>query len=301
MADLTAIILAKDEEKNIERCLRSIEGFAARRIVVDSGSTDGTVARARALGAEVRVHPFENYARQFNWALDSLGIGTKWVLRLDADESFPPELCAKLEALLREHADDDVNGIVLEANFYFLGRLIRHGGPKKRKIMVFRRGYGRLEDRRMDEHTVVDGGRVLAPRERFDHYDFKSLDDWIEKMNWYATREMQDYFSAMQSDPSGGALSEKRQAAVRKKKYGLYYRLPMFLRCWMLFVYNYVFRLGFLDGREGFVYHWMYQRWYRTLVDAKIFEQTKFPKPFAATGALGQTDLDAARREAGEQ
>ena len=301
MADLTAIILAKDEEKNIERCLRSIEGFATRRIVVDSGSTDGTVALARRLGAEVRVHPFENYARQFNWALDSLGIETKWVLRLDADECFPPELCAKLEALLREHADDDVNGIVLEANFYFLGRLIRHGGPKKRKIMVFRRGYGRLEDRRMDEHTVVDGGRVLAPRERFDHYDFKDLNAWIEKMNWYATREMQDYFSAMQSDPTGGALSEKRQAATRKKKYGLYYRLPMFLRCWMLFVYNYIFRLGFLDGREGFIYHWMYQRWYRTLVDAKIYEQMKFPKPFAATGALGETDLDAARREAGER
>ena len=64
---------------------------------------------------------------------------------------------------------------MLEANFYFLGRLIRHGGPKKRKIMVFRRGYGRLEDRRMDEHTVVDGGRVLAPRERFDHYDLSLI------------------------------------------------------------------------------------------------------------------------------
>ena len=62
--------------------------------------------------------------------------------------------------------------------------------------------------------------------------------------------------------------------------------MPMFLRCWMLFIYNYIFRLGFLDGREGFIYHWLYQRWYRTLVDAKIYEQMRFPKPFEETGSL---------------
>ena len=76
MADVTAIILTKDEAKNIERCLRSIEGFASRRLVIDSGSTDDTVAIARSLGAEVRVHPFENYARQFNWGVDCCDIQT---------------------------------------------------------------------------------------------------------------------------------------------------------------------------------------------------------------------------------
>lgn len=298
MADLTAIILTKDEEHNLERCLRSIEGFAARRIVVDSGSTDQTVPLAKRLGAEVRVHPFENYARQFNWAAETSEIQTRWILRLDADECFPAELCAALEELLEAHRDDDVNGFLMEANFYFLGRLIRHGGPKKRKIMIYRTGHGRIEDRRMDEHTVVDGGRVLEVALRFDHYDFKDLDTWIRKMNWYATREMQDYFETLHGANDGGALSDRRTQAIRRRKFGFYYRLPMFVRCMMLFVYNYVFRLGFLDGREGFIYHWMYQRWYRTLVDAKIYEQMKFPKPFAATGALGQTDLESARREA---
>lgn len=296
MADVAAIILTKNEERNIERCLRSIEGFAARRIVVDSGSTDATISIARRLGAEVYVHAFENYARQFNWGLENTGIKNRWVLRLDADEAFPAELCSKLERILDEHAEDDVNGVLMESNFYFLGRLIRHGGPKKRKIMIFRRGFGRIEDRRMDEHTVVDGGRVLELTDRFDHYDFKDLDSWIAKMNWYATREMQDYFESLNGE--GEAMSEKRLAALRKKKFGFYYCLPLFFRCLLLFVYNYVFRLGFLDGKEGFIYHWMYQRWYRTLVDAKIYEQMKFPKPFAATGALGEVDLDGARRDA---
>ena len=168
MADITAIILTKDEQSNIERCLRSIEKFAVRRIVVDSGSTDNTVALARSLGAEVYVHPFENYARQFNWAIDSCNISTAWTLRLDADECFPEALCAELEKLLARHASDDVNGITMEANFFFLGRHIRHGGPKKRKTMIFRTGFGRIEDRRMDEHTLVDGEDV---------YDLPGHDD----------------------------------------------------------------------------------------------------------------------------
>jgi len=290
MADITAIILTKDEQSNIGRCLRSIEKFAVRRIVVDSGSTDDTVALARALGAEVYVHPFENYARQFNWAIDNCNITTAWTLRLDADECFPEDLCQALEKLLAEHASDDVNGVTMEANFYFLGRHIRHGGPKKRKTMIFRTGFGHIEDRRMDEHTLVDGGTVLAIPQRFDHYDFKDLDSWISKMNWYATREMQDYIEHTQS-ASDDTLQEKYIASTRKKKFGFYYRFPPFLRCMLLFLYNYIFRLGFLDGTEGFIYHWFYQRWYRTLVDAKIHEYLKNPAPFKATGALGEVRL----------
>ena len=149
----------------------------------------------------------------------------------------------------------------------------------------------------MDEHTTVDGGRIMELKDRFDHYDFKDIDSWIQKMNWYATREMQDYFEAADSQEG---LGNKKISAVRKKKFGFYYKLPMFLRCMMLFVYNYFFRLGFLDGKEGFVYHWMYQRWYRTLVDAKILEQKLNPKPFAVTGALGSTDLEKAQKEAAQ-
>lgn len=275
MADITVITLTKDEARNIERCVSSVAGFAARHIIIDSGSMDDTCEIATSLGAEVHVHPFENYARQFNWGLDNLSIDTKWVLRLDADECFSKELCAKLEKILSDNESTDVNGILMEANFYFLDRLIKHGGPKKRKTMIFRNGFGRVEDRQMDEHTIVNGGRILELEDRFEHYDFKDIDSFISKMNWYATREMMDYFAAKEGRAQTGP-SEKANLKVRQKKFGFYYRLPPFFRCMALFIYNYFFRLGFLDGKEGFIYHWMYQRWFRTLVDAKIFEQEKY-------------------------
>ena len=287
MADVTFIILTKNEAQNLPDCLDSIRGFAARTLVVDSGSDDATCAIAREMGAEVLVHPFENYARQFNWALDNANIATRWTFRLDADERLTPALIAELERLMAEHADDDVNGVTMEAWLYFLGRRIRHGCRNKRKLMLFKTGVGRLEDRRMDEHTVLSAGHAVSCRERFIHRDFKDMTHWNAKMNWYATREMQDYIEF--ADGKAAGLGEGGDAAIngtRRMKFGVYYRLPMFLRSWLLFVYYYVFRLGFLDGREGFVYHYMYHRWYRALVDAKILEQRRFNRPFEKTGDL---------------
>ena len=287
MADVTFIILTKNEAQNLPDCLDSIRGFAARVLVVDSGSDDATCEIARGMGAEVLVHPFENYARQFNWALDNGNISTRWTFRLDADERLTPALIAELERLMTEHAEDDVNGVTMEAWLYFLGRRIKHGCRNKRKLMLFKTGVGRLEDRRMDEHTVLSAGRAVSCRERFIHRDFKDMTHWIAKMNWYATREMQDYIEF--ADGKAAGLGEGGDAAIngtRRMKFGVYYRLPMFLRSWLLFVYYYVFRLGFLDGREGFVYHYMYHRWYRALVDAKILEQRRFNRPFEKTGDL---------------
>lgn len=277
MADLTAIILAHDEEKNIGTCVGRLQGFAARIVVVDSGSSDRTRDIARELGAEVYEHPFYDYATQFNWAIENTDIATEWLLRVDADEFWTPELCAEVEELLREHANDDVNGILTESHFYFMGRRIDHGGPKKRKIVVFRRDHGFIEKRRMDEHTILTDGRFIEAKHRFEHHDYKSLDAWIAKMNGYASREADDYFIDREKFRKGqadlGGVADAYLTSTRRKKFLFYYRFPKFLRCLLLFLYNYVFRLGFLDGKEGFVYHWMYQRWYRTLVDAKILER----------------------------
>ena len=285
MADITAIILTRNEEVNLPDCLRSLEGFARRVVVVDSGSADATRDIARAAGADVLEHPFENYARQFNWALDNAGIDTAWCLRLDADERLTPELCAELEALMAEHASDDVNGVVMKAWMYFMGRKLAHVKDMKRKLMVFKTGVGRIEDRNMDEHTLLSRGRSVEAEHRFLHYDYKDMTHYINKLNWYAGREVRDYFAHVEGGGSGDGLDAVNQV-TRNRKFGLYYRLPMFLRCWMLFVYSYVFKLGFLDGREGFLYHYMYHRWYRTLVDAKIYEHMRTGKPFERLGAL---------------
>ena len=286
MIDVTVVVLTKNEEINIVDCLNSLKNFAKRVVVVDSFSTDKTVEIAREMGADVYENKFENYARQFNWALDNTGIDTKWTFRLDADERLTPELCKELEELAALHAEDDVNGITMEAWLYFMGKKIKHGCHNKRKLMLFKTGIGRIEDRKMDEHTVLSRGTSVFAKNRFIHYDFKDMTHWINKMNWYATREMQDYYEFKEGK---NAMFEERDAAIssnRKKKFGMYYKFPLFLRCWLLFVYNYIFKLGFLDGKEGFVYHYMYHRWYRTLVDAKILEQSITNKPFEETGDL---------------
>jgi hypothetical protein len=233
----------------------------------------------------VLVHPFENYARQFNWALDNGNINTKWTFRLDADERLTPELCKELEKMTAEHAEDDVNGITMEAVFYFLGKPILHGVKCKRKMMLFKRGIGRIEDRKRDAHSIISSGRNVSVKERFLHYDFKNLDSYIKRYNWYATREMQDYIAYKQG-ASTAINTDAHIQAQRKKKFGLYYRAPKFLRAYLWFVYNYIFRLGFLDGKEGFLFHYFECLWYRLLVDAKIYEYEKHGGAFDELRAL---------------
>ncbi len=287
MIDVAVVVLTKNEEVNLPDCLESCKGFAKRVVVVDSGSTDRTVEIAKSYGADVYERPFENYARQFNWALDNTNIETKWTFRLDADERLTPALCAELEKLAELHRDDDVNGVVMEAWLYFMGRKIKRGCRNKRKLMMFKTGIGRVEDRKMDEHTVLSRGVATACKERFIHYDFKDMTHWINKMNWYATREMQDYIEFVDGKSAGIRKDDDSAiSSTRRKKYGFYYKLPLFTRSWLLFVYFYVFKLGFLDGPEGFVYNYMYHRWYRCLVDAKIYEQRKTNRAFEETGDL---------------
>lgn len=274
MEDVTFIILTKNEEINISDCLDSIMDFAKRIVLVDSGSTDRTCEIARKKGAEIFIHPFENYARQFNWAIDNVNISTKWTFRLDADERLTKEIKKELTYLMKKHCDDDVNGITMEAWMYFMGRKIKYGCHNKRKLMLFKTGIGRIEDCEMDEHTILLKGCSISCKERFIHYDFKDITQWINKMNWYATREMKDYFrfkNGRKIDLNQDSIITK----TRKLKYGIYYRFPMFVRSWILFMYYYIMKLGFLDGIEGFIYNYLYHRWYRILVDIKILEQIR--------------------------
>ena len=285
MADITAIILTKNEEKNIEFCLESIQGFVKRAVIVDSGSMDQTLQLAQKYDfVDVFVHPFENYARQFNWGIDNAGISTKWILRLDADERFTPALCAELEQAMIEHDSDEVNGFVLEAWLYFMDKCLKHGGSRKKKLMVFKNGIGRIEDRKMDEHTVLSEGGALEIKEKFLHYDFKDLSTYVKKLNWYATREMQDYMEERFHESKFDA-SDKEISRIRSNK-TKYYKAPMFLRCWLYFFYEYFFGREFLNGKEGFIYSFLYHLYYRMLVDFKIYEQLKYNRKYEITGDL---------------
>lgn len=284
MIDATAIIMTKNEEKNIVECLNSIRGFAKRALVIDCGSTDQTVNLAKENGADVIFHEFEYYAKQFNWGLENGNIDTEWIIRLDADERFTPELNAELEDIV-SRAEPEVHGVILESDYFFLGRKIKYGLRKKRKMMLFKKAYGCIEDKRRDAHSILSEGKAIQAKNRFLHYDFKDLDSYIRRYNWYATREMMDYIEYSR----GEKLNETTDAHIqkqRRKKYGIYYKTPRFLRAWLWFLYTYIIRLGFLDGREGFLYFYFECYWYRMLVDAKIFEYEKTGGEFQQLKAI---------------
>lgn len=264
--DITVIILTKNEEKNIEKCITSAKQIARRILVIDSGSTDDTVSMARANGAEVFFHEWPGHAAQFNWALDHCGIQTTWVFRLDADERISEGLAREIMKKIGKQSAQHVDGFEMRWRVYFMGKWIKHGGTYKPYFLrLFRRGKGRVENKLMDEHIIVDG-RVERLDGSLIHYDYKGLDAWLGKHIWYSQLEVRMYQT--QGDLSGGNQ-------IQKQKRGFYYKLPYFLRARIYFWYRYYIQMGFLDGVEGKIFLFLQAYWYRFLVDARIYEAEK--------------------------
>ena len=274
MADLTAIILTLNEEKNIRDCIASVQPIAKRIVVVDSFSTDKTVEIAKEMGAEVIAHEFVNQAQQFIYAIDTLDIDTKWILRIDADERFTEKSAEELESLMIEHAADDVNGIVVRFEVSFMGKPLRHGGIYPfRKMVVYKNGTAHMENRNMDEHIVLDCGHSVEMKNDCLHYDYKDLTAWIDKHNKYSSREVIDYLQPKENTEN--VALNKSAKFKRFVKLKIYYKLPMGFRAKLYYWYRYYLKLGFLDGKEGKIFAFLQAYWYRFLVDAKIYEKKK--------------------------
>ena len=293
MANLTIIILTKNEEQNLEKCIASFKGVAQRIVIIDSYSTDKTVELAKSLGAEVYKHQFENNAAQFNWALDNIDLQTEWVMKVDADEEFTPELADEIEQKL-DTLPANVNGVILRRRVYFMGKWLKHGGKYPELLLrIFRVGHGMSEMKLMDEHLIVTDGDVTTFKSDFSDNNNKSLEWWINKHNWYSNKEVLD--QQMKSDAVNGEESVEEtstslQAKVKRfvKNHG-YYSLPKFSRAHLYFIYRYYFRLGFLDGTEGKIYTFLQEYWYRYLVDAKLYECEKLGVKMEKQGALEAT------------
>ena len=261
--DITTIILTKNEEMNIQAAIESAKQISTRILVIDCGSQDKTTHIAESAGAEVYFHEWPGHAKQFNWALANCEISTTWVFRLDADERISEDLAKEIKEKIH---NTTVDGYEMRWRIYFMNKWIRHGGTHKPYFLrLFRYGKGRVEEKLMDEHIVVDGVVEKLTGDLL-HYDYKGLDAWLTKHIWYSNLELAMYEE--QLEMTGGNIEQKR-------KRRLYYRLPIFLRAQLYFWYRYYFQLGFLDGREGEIFAFMQAYWYRYLVDAKIYEKTK--------------------------
>lgn len=276
-ADIAVILLTYNEEIHLPRALDHVRNFAREIFVIDSYSTDKTVELAKAAGAQVLQHPFKNYARQFEWALENAPIASEWVMRLDADEIVEADLAAEIATTLPV-LPPDVTGINLNRKTIFQGKFIRWGGRYPLTLLrIWRRGKARIENRWMDEHMYLTDGRTVTFRGGFADHNLYDLTFFTAKHNSYASREALDALNQRLHlfEPQLALTGEEtaKQAKIKRfLKESIYNRLPFEISASLFFLYRYVIQLGFLDGRRGLIYHVLQGFWYRFLVGAKLRE-----------------------------
>ena len=274
-SSITAIILTLNEEIHIRRCLKLILPLVERVVVVDSFSTDSTVEIAREMGAEVLQRPFSNQADQFQWALDTIDVQSEWVLRLDADEYLEGPLIEEIARRLPS-LPATVTGVRLKRKLIFRGKWIRFGGYYPAVLLrLWRRGTAEMQPLWMDEHAVLKRGSSIVLKHDFCDHNLRSITWWIEKHNRYATRKMADFIALehglREADAALSAgVADGSRAWKRFLQYSAFRRSPLYVRCVLHFLYRYVLRLGFLDGKEGFIWHVLQGFWYFVLTDVKI-------------------------------
>ena len=262
MLSVSVCIPVLNEEKNLPGCLESLAGKFDDIILVDSGSTDDTIAIAEKAG--ITILNFEwngSFPKKRNWALQNHSFKHDWVLFLDADERITPEFLTELEAKL----DSDVVGFWLRYDNWFIDRQLHHGDVM-RKLALFKKDHGEYErfpedhwshlDMEVHEHPVLDGptGEILSPLE---HHDFRGLESYIAKHKEYAAWEAKRY-QWLQSDSEAWSSLNKRQQFKYRH-----------LNNWWLgsfyFLIFYIFKKGFLDGRVGFRFAWMKKRYFEDI------------------------------------
>ncbi|CDB82924.1 glycosyltransferase family 2 [Bacteroides clarus CAG:160] len=276
---IAALILTYNEEKHITRCINSLKDVCEEIFVIDSFSKDKTVEISKILGAKVYQHPFENQARQFNWAIKNCPITSDWIWRVDADEYIEPALAEKVVISL-PHVSLDVNGIYVNKKIVFMGRSLLHGGwYPAQQIKIIRKGYGTSEDKWMDEHLIIFSGTTISIDGDQTDENLNDLSWWTQKHNNYSNREavnmlLMEYGMNNQGEEVASKLfgtDAERKRWLKMK----YVRAPLFLRPFINFFIRYILKAGFLDGKQGFIWHFLQGFWYRFLVDAKIYEIKK--------------------------
>lgn len=268
-APISVLIPTFNEQANIEQCLSSVLGWATEVFVVDSFSTDRTVEIATKMGAKVVQHQFEGYAEQKNWAMDTLPFGNDWLLILDADEYVTAKSRDEMSAIARANGAG-FDGFLINRRFVFYGKWIKHcGWYPSWHLRFFKHRMGRYENRPVDEHVILNG-QIGKLQNDLIHRDCRDMDWWIAKHNRYATLNAIAYRQV-----EDGELAAER---VRPRLFGTHVERRRFLkeRVWrhlpgrgmLFFVYLYIFRLGFLDGKKGLMFCAMHG----------VFEQMKVAK-----------------------
>jgi glycosyltransferase involved in cell wall biosynthesis len=283
---ISVVILTFNSEATLAQTLASVRAVSDDIHIVDSFSTDRTLEIAQAAGTRIVQHEFARYDLQRNWAIASLDLRHSWELHLDADERLSLDLAAAIKRLAA-HFPSGIDGYMIPRLTHFLGRPIRHGGMYPNwHLRLFRRGRGRCETRLYDQHFIVDGKIATIAHPMIDDVRLP-LAEWSRRhLRWT------DYQVAMALDQreQGEVRSHWRGTPIERKRAlrGFYGRAPLLLRPFLLFLYRYVVRLGFLDGIPGLIFFVLQTFWFHFLIDARIYERRLAPSGTAASaGADG--------------
>lgn len=281
-APLSLIILTYNEAANIRVCLESVKDFANEIFIVDSYSTDETLEVAGQYTQKIYQNPWTHYAGQRQWALANLPLANDWIFFLDADERFTPAFQEELRRKVREEISNPrLGGYYVPRRFFFLGGEIKWGGCKGscKELRLCNRHHLTIGERAGHEMYISDleVGYLTEP---MIHEDHKPLFDWIARHNQYSTLNAEYLWALTQGKKSFATSLDREVRDVRlywKEKFRehIWHKLPIGFRPTILFIINYFFRLGFLDGMPGFLYSFFHDVWYPLLIDAKYYEFQK--------------------------
>jgi len=272
--DITAIILTYNEEKHIKRCILSIKKFVKKIIIIDSFSTDKTIEIAKKFKVKVYKHKFINQAKQINWALRKIKFQTSWILRIDADEYLTKELRKDVTTHINT-LNSNYDGISFNRVIKFLNKEIHYGGTSPHKTLrIWKNRKGRCENAWMDEQIIVKG-KIFHLNQNLIDENLNDLKWWKLKHRNYAKREAISFLHNKKN--KNKSKFKKKLKNVRKRKYlkeKIYYKLPIFLRPLLFFLYSMIFKLGIITGWQGLVFYYYQTLWFRLLVDINIFKSS---------------------------
>jgi len=272
---LSILVLTFNEEANVGSCLESVVHWADDVRVLDSGSTDRTLAMCEAFGVAATVHPYVDHRSQLTWGITQLPWRHDWLLLLDADNVVTGELKREIDGMLA--ADDPaVDGYYNPHEHYFRNRRIR--GLKANWLRLIRRSGVHVDGSELVDFRLVVRGRtgtftgpIIESNRKENDIDF-----WIDKHQRFAKRmaaeevlrraHLLDWSQDLRPRLFGNA--DERMIWFKNQWYGM----PLYVRPVLFFIYRYFLRLGFLDGWNGFVYHVFHAFWFRLLVDVNISE-----------------------------
>ena len=274
------IVLTFNEEFHLPRLLSSIQSLKASTYILDSGSTDNTLNIATEFGCTIKSNPFVNHPSQWHAALTSFDITTPWVICLDADQIVTNELMYLLQNF-KDEDYKDVSGIYFNRKNIFKGKWLKHGGYFPLYLLkMFRFGVGYSDlNENMDHRFIVPGKTIIWKTGYIieENYKENQISFWINKHNRYSDLVATEEWERIQKlrtqtlQPNIFGSPDQKKAFLKS----IWWKMPLYVRPFIYFFHRYVIQLGILDGKQGFVFHFLQAFWFRLVVDIKIDEIKK--------------------------